>query len=382
MRAGFHVVLSVGVAMLASGAQAEELLLGSVRLRGGFDPNPTLLPGGKSSAFTGLDGAFAAGREQDGRKVGLVGEYERTDYFSSGLVPTDRAKLSLEAENTALENWNLRSSTLIQRTSSATLRSSDLSERVRVQWTGGAVRPFISGEVRFSSLNETNAILTTFLPEDLHYGRATVIPGVAIKLGDVEFGTSVNLSATRYLRSEDMFGFRRDNERIEPFLFYRYEGKGLTFAAAVSQLNGIWHDPDFSRVKQTMYDVSLTKKLDAFTLDLAAKKFAGETTFPISPITITTMQSAKLSWSPREEWTLAAFVKNFHTAYLDSPFSTDIRAYGVTASYALAKDWLIGAEIARINSIALNGEPVDGGSVTLSLTKKFDGLPAKSDKPT
>lgn len=47
-----------------------------MRLRGGFDANPTLLPGGKPSAFGGMEGAFAAGREAGDNKGGVVCEFK------------------------------------------------------------------------------------------------------------------------------------------------------------------------------------------------------------------------------------------------------------------------------------------------------------------
>jgi hypothetical protein len=40
----------------------------------------------------------------------------------------------------------------------------------------------------------------------------------------------------RYQKELDDFGYRRDNERIQPFLFAKYQDKGITFFGSVSNL--------------------------------------------------------------------------------------------------------------------------------------------------
>jgi hypothetical protein len=389
--AGFHAVLVPVAGLLlflsvaggkagdVAGDVADDLTgdaaLGSVRLRGGIDANPTLFPGAKPSAFVGLDGAFAVGRERSDGKAGLVGEIERTEYAARHLDPSERYRLVLKAESTAFDGWSLRSSSSIQTVRSATLRSFDAAQSVRAQWTGWTLRPFLAAEAHYTTLNETNAILVDFLPNDQRYGRAVLIPGATMAIGNAEFGASLNLSGTRYAERLDLFGFRRDNERIEPFLFYRYAGDGFSVAASISRFYGNWHDPDFSKVRETLYDVAVSRTVGAWTLDLGARRFAGETTFPISPITISASQFVKLSWAPDQRWTFGALARTLHTAYPDSPFAADMLAYGVTATYALAEDWSVGAELLRINATALNGEPVDGGLISLSLTKRFSRAP-------
>jgi hypothetical protein len=345
--------------------------LGSLRLRGGIDANPRLLPGGRPSGFAGMDGVLAVGREAGTLQYGLIGEIERTEFTDRTIDPSERYRLGLEARTTAAGDWSLRSSSSIENTRSATVRSFDAVEHVRAQWDGGAVRPFLSAEIRYASLNETNAILTDFLPQDQRFGRVTLTPGATVKIGGAEFGMSASLSGTRYADRLDLFGFRRDNERIEPFLFGRYERQGLKLSASVSRLYGTWHDADFSNVSTTLYDVSLSKSAGAWTLDLGAKRAAAETTFPLSPITITSSQLAKLTFAPDERWSFGLLARALQTAYLDSPFSTDVLAYGATVSYALAKDWVLAAQVLRINSRALDGQPADGGVVSLSITKKF-----------
>lgn len=171
--AGFRAVLApiVGLLLLtpAGSGRADDVVLGSIRLRGGIDANPTLLPGVRPSAFAGLDGAFAVGREESGRNIGVVAEIERTDYARADLDPSERYRVVLKAEDTAFDDWALRSATSVEAVRSTTLHSSDVAQTVRAQRTGGPLRPFVAAEAHYTTLNETNAILVDFLPDDLRY---------------------------------------------------------------------------------------------------------------------------------------------------------------------------------------------------------------------
>ncbi len=352
-------------------AETEDAALGSLRLRGGIDANPRLLPGGRASGFAAMDGAFAIGRQAGDLKIGLIGEVERTEFTVRGLAPSERYRLALEAESTAVPNWSLRSGTRVESERSATLQALDATQSLRVQWTGGVVRPFLMAEAGYHTLNETNAILTDFLPEPQRFARAALTPGVTVQTRDGAFGASVRAQATRYADAVDLFGYRRANERIEPFLFARYEAQGLSVSASVSHLFGFWRDVDFSRVSETLFDASLTKSMGRFALDLSASRFAGETSFPISPVTITDSYSASLTFRPDETWTLSALARSLRTRYLDSPFSAETFAYGVAASHALPGGWVVGAEMLRIDAVAINRERADGGIAMLSLARRL-----------
>ncbi|HWM83632.1 MAG TPA: hypothetical protein VNQ56_16355, partial [Pseudolabrys sp.] len=236
------------------------MALGSIRLRGGYDANPQLLPGGKPSAFTGVDAAFALGRSSDSIKTGLTGEIQRADYAAREIDPSERMRVVLEAESEAFAGWALKSRTGVESIRSYNLRSFEAEQEVRAQWIGGAVRPFVSAAARYATLNETNAILTDFLPDDLRFTRVTLIPGITALTPLGEFGASINLSAIRYSPTLDLFGYRRDNERVEPFLFYRWTDDLVSVSAAVSHVNGVWHDVDFTDLRATLFDLSLSMR--------------------------------------------------------------------------------------------------------------------------
>jgi hypothetical protein len=356
--------------------------LGSIRLRGGYDANPQLLPGGKPSAFTGVDAAFAVGRSNDTVKAGLTGDIQRAEYAARDLDPSERMRIALEAESEAFSDWTLKARTSVESIRSYNLRSFEAEQALRAQWTGGAIRPFVSAAARYATLNETNAILTDFLPNDLRFTRATLIPGVTAATAVGEFGASVNLSATRYSPSLDLFGYRRDNERIEPFLFYRWSTDAVAVSAAVSRFNGIWHDEDFSNLRATLFDLSLSLRGNdhPWRLELSGNRAIGETSFPISPVTVTETYAGKLSYAAKDAWSAGLVARWQRTAYPDAPFSARIVAYGVTGTYRIDDDWSLGGELVRIDSSALDGTPVNGAVASMSLTRRFDLTRADTPK--
>lgn len=343
----------------------------SVALRGGFDSNPTLAKDGRGSAFIGTDAAFAAGRTRNGITSGITGEISRTQYATHDLDPAERYRLSFHVTNADQSRLALRSTTTIEQTRTYNTRAFDAVQSVRAQWTETALCPFATAEVRYSTLNETNAIFPEFLPEDQRFVRATAIPGVAYKYDTSEIGASFNMSVTRYDEKLDAFGFRRDNERFQPFVFYRYEGKDLMFFATLSRLYGFWHDVDFTDVKRTLYEVSASKDVGKVALSMTLKRVAGETTFPVSPITITSLAEGRASWPLNGTDTLSLLARDIETEYLDSPLTARAFTYGVGFTHALVDDYLLGLELTQTEAVTIAGDPVSATGVSLSVSKRF-----------
>lgn len=361
------------LALVPEDSRADDVAVGSVRLRGGYDANPQLLPGGRGGAFAGIDAAFAMGRSDGGVDSALSGEFQRADYATRGLAPAQRAKVTFDVRGDPFAGWTLKSQTSVESIDSATTRSFDAVQSLRLSAEGDGVRPFVVGELRYSRLNETNAILTDFLPEDQRFVRATVIPGAKTAFGHGELGASVNFSATRYETDPDLFGYRRRNERIQPFLFYRADSELADVSLAVSQLYGTWHDPDFSPVRALLFDFGLTLRSrdKHWQFDASGRRSAADTTFPISPLTISETYSSTLSYGEPDRWRIGATARWLRTAYLDAPFSSAVVSYGLTGSYRVSSDWSVGADVLRIHASALNGERVDSMLATLSLTRRF-----------
>ena len=244
-----HVVLCVGcLAFIGSAAAAEDDFTASFRLRGGFDSNPQFSAGqGVGSAFIAADTALAAGTKADGYTLGVAAEANATHYAQPLFTPSLGGKVILRG-SLGDDDFKLDSTTTIADTSTYNLRSSDLIQSVKAEAKFDRVKLFVTAEGGQSSLNQTNAIFPDFLPDPEQYWRGTLIPGVSLVQGKAEIGTSVNLSVRRYTQEFDIFGYRRDNERVQPFVFVRYKDDAVTAFASVSQLYGTWHDPDFTNV--------------------------------------------------------------------------------------------------------------------------------------
>jgi hypothetical protein len=194
-------------------------------------------------------------------------------------------------------------------------------------------------------LNESNLLLGDFLPKPEVFLRGTIIPGVAMKKDGLEIGTSVNLSVTRYTDKIDYFGFRRDNERVEPFFFLRYSKDKFSLFAAVSRLYGDWHDVDFSDVRRNLYEIALSYEADPFGFEFSAKRTAEETTFPISPITIDTQYAGKVVKKLDAKNSLAFFGRYLEKEYLDSPFKQRTTTYGAKFNHDISDKVSFGFEL-------------------------------------
>jgi len=366
--------------LIGSHAFAEDDFTASFRLRGGFDSNPQFSSGqGSGSAFVAADTALAAGTKADGYTLGVAAEASTTHYAQPLLTPSRGGKVILRG-SIGDDDLKLDSTSTIVDTSTYNLRSTDLIQSVRAEARYKSIKLFATAEGGRSSLNQTNAIFQDFLPDPQQYLRGTLIPGVSLVSGKSELGASVNLSVRHYLQEFDVFGYRRNNERVQPFLFAKYRGDAVTAFVSVSRLYGTWHDPDFTNVDRTLFDASLTWRAAPFQIDLTAWRRAGETTFPISPITIDTAYSAKVSWTLEPKVTLAASVGYAASDYLDSPFHARTLTCGVGASRDVDDDLTLGIDVAYAKGSLISGDDVNALVVTSSITKRFSARPPEPKK--
>jgi hypothetical protein len=364
------------MAFIGSAAAADDDFTASFRLRGGFDSNPQFSAGqGRGSAFVATDTALAAGTKADGYTLGVAAEANATHYAQPQLTPSLGGKVILRG-SLGDDDFRLDSTTTFADTSTYNLRSNDLIQSVKAEAKFDSVKLFVTAEGGRSSLNQTNAIFPDFLPDPEQYWRGTLIPGVSLVQGNAEIGASVNLSVRRYLREFDIFGYRRDNERVQPFVFAKYNDDAITAFASVSQLYGTWHDPDFTNVNRVLFDVSLTWRAKPLTMDLTAWRRAGETTFPISPITIDTAYSAKVTWNVEPKVRLSASIAYAATDYLDSPFHARTLTCGVGAIHDIADDLSLGIDVAYAKGSLISGDGAQALVITSSITKRFSAKPA------
>jgi len=356
-------------------AWAADEFAASLRLRGGYDSNPQFSNGGGvgGSAFIATDVSMAAAHKDGDVSLGIAAEASQTQYANPQVTPALSGKVIIRGMLGG-DDLNISSVTTVADTSSYNLRSSDVIQSFKGEAKAGSFKLFATAEGALSSLNQTNAIFQDFLPEAQQYLRGTLIPGVAYTSGKFEIGASINLSVRRYAREFDVFGYRRDNERIQPFVFAKYADKDFSVTGSLSQLRGAWHDPDFSNVKVLLYEGNLHWRRDAFTLDLAAWKRANETTFPISPITIDTAYTGKLSWTATPQLTLSAAVGYATTRYLDSPFNAQTATVAFGGSYDLGNDYALGCDLTYARGVLISGDKANALILSSSITKKFPPL--------
>lgn len=360
------------ICLLASAAHAEDDFIASLRLRGGFDTNPQFSNGGGigGSAFIGTDTALVAGTKEKDYSYGVAAEASTTQYANPLALPALTGKVVLRGTYGG-DEANISATTTIADTNTYNLRSSDVAQSLKGEVKFGAIKVFTTVEGARSTLNQTNAIFQDFLPTPHVYLRGTLIPGIAYVRDKFEIGASVNLSVRRYQRELDDFGYRRDNERVQPYLFAKYQDKDITAFGSISQLRGTFHDVDFTNVNAILFDANVSWRIAPFTIDLAAYRRAGETTFPISPITLDTAYTAKATWQVEPKLTMTAAVGYSTIDYLDSRFSQQVLTYGIGASHDLGNGYALGLDLSRAQGTLISGDKASAIIISSSLTKKF-----------
>jgi hypothetical protein len=131
-----------------------------------------------------------------------------------------------------------------------------------------------------------------------------------------------------------------------------------------------------------MYDATLIWRLKPVTLDFTASRRAQETSFPISPITVDTIYSAKASWQVDPKFTLTAGAAAATMEYLDSPFRSQTYSVAVGMSREIVKDLKWGMDVSRTWGTLIDGEKTQAIIVASSLTKTFSpelGKPKPDD---
>jgi len=350
----------------------------SFLMRGGYDTNPQFSSGNGigGSAFLGTETALIAGAKTGDTTLGIAAEAGTIDYANPRATPTRRGKVILRG-SFGTDELRLSSTTTLADIDSYNQRSRDISQALKLEARVGDVKLFATAEGGRGSLNQTNAIFQDFLPRPQQFLRASIVPGISLVRGKAELGVSVNVSTRRYVDELDDFGFRRDNERMQPFVFAKYDGDSVTAFGAISRLYGKWHDVDFSDVDRLLFEANLTWRAKPFKIDFLASRRASETTFPISPITIDTIYSAKASWTIDPQWTVLASLGYADTEYLASPFRARTLSYGVGVTRELDADLVWGLDLTRAQGTLISGARADALIVMTSLTKKF-GSPAKA----
>ncbi len=375
MRAWISIVLLV--ASLSS-AGAEDVFVSSLRLRGGYDSNPLLAPNAKGAAFATLEGALAAGRNNDGWVTGVTAEFSATKFSEPAFHAFQNHRLRLRLSNENIGGFSLDSTTAFAAASNYDTRVASAAHRAHVQYAQGKVRPFAAGELRLAALNELNPLLGDFLPEPMRFLRGTIAPGVAYVEGKNEIGVSVTAGRTKFEGEADLFGFHRSHNRVQPALFAKFERDGFSLRGSISYFRAYSEDAFFTDVSHLLFDAGASANWGpGWSADVSLSQAAEETTFPVSPMTINRLFQAKLTRSLDEKASVGIFARRLRRDYWDTPLYSITRTAGVELSYALSPEISLTGEFAVSRATLLSGDDADGVVATLGLTRRFNAQETK-----
>ena len=352
-------------------ANAAEEFAASFRLRGGYDSNPLLAPGGKGSALIAWEAGVAYGRDHGDWITGATGEASLTRYQKQEFEPVQSYRLRLRLVNKNRSDIAIDATTTLARASNYDMRSEFVNQRVHLQRADGDLLPFVAGDLRLASLNELNILLGDFLPQPMRYLRGTITPGIAYVKDKSEAGISIAFSKTKYDEALDVFGFRRDNDRLQTAAYAKYGGDDLALSGALSFLRIPSQDEFFTDVNAMLFDVSFAAKLESWNAEVSFARTAEDTTFPVSPVTINTALQAKISRDLNGKTTAGIFGRMLQRKYWDAPLFSRTRVAGIEVSHEVFEDVRIAGEFAFARSLLISGAEAEGVIATLALTKRF-----------
>ncbi len=264
-------------------------------------------------------------------------------------------RLRLRLANKEQSDFSLDATTTFSHSSNYDTRSDFANQRVHLQWTGGGLRPFVAGDLRVAALNELNVLLGEFLPQPMRYLRGTITTGVAYVRDRSEIGVSIALARTRYEDEFDLFGFRRNNDRVQPMAYAKYQSGDLGVAGAFSFLRVQSQEAFFTDVNAILFEFSLAAKREPWSAELMLARTAEDTTFPVSPLTVDTGFQAKLVRSLDERTSVGVFGRVLHRKYWDSPFFSRTRIAGLEIAHDLVEDVRLTGEFGVAKSRLISG---------------------------
>jgi hypothetical protein len=359
-------------------ALAAEEFVASLRLRGGYDSNPLLTPGGKGAAFTTLDAAFAGGRKNDSGWIsGVTGEFSVTKFSEPEFTAFQNHRFRLRLSNENVEDFSVDSTATFAAAKTYDTRISLASQRAHIQYVKGKLQPFVTGDIRAVALNELSPLLGDFLPEPLHFLRGTITPGIAYVEGKNEAGVSLTAGHSKYEGNADYFGFRRDHTRVQPAAYAKFENERLLLRGSISYFRAYSEDIFFTDVSHFLFDIGGTTNWEGWSAEVSLAQTAEETSFPVSPMTINRLFQARLSRSFDDRIILGVFMRDLRREYWDTPLHSRTRLVGFDVNHIIGPEIALAGEVAFARSLLLSGDEADGVVATLSLTKRFNAAQKK-----
>lgn len=350
---------------------ASEEFAATFRLRGGYDSNPLLIPRGNGSPLIAWEAAAAYGRDNGEWVTGATAEAGLTRYRETQFEPVENYRLRLRLANKSQNDLSFDATTTLSHFSNYDTRSDFANQRVHLQHASGKFRPFLAGDMRLASLNELNVLLGEFLPEPMRFLRGTITPGIAYVHDKFEVGAQVAVSRTIYERDLDLFGFRRDNDRVQPGVYAKFSDEKFSIAGGFSYLRVKSQEEFFTDVDTLLFEVALAANWEGWNGEVSLTRSAEDTTFPVSPLTINTVLQGKLGREIDEKLSAGVFARVLQRKYWDTPLFSRTRIAGVEITRELLEDVKIVGEFGLAKSLLISGAEADGIIATLALTKRF-----------
>lgn len=360
---------------LSDTVRAEDHGAAAIKLRGGFDLNPALVPGGDGAPLIGFDLA-AAGVRQRGESGSALALASSTTAYTSDVEASQSHKLEWKLARVD-GGAGFAATSRIGYDRADDLRAFEAAERLRGEWGSAHLRPFMTGELRYATLNEPNLLAPGFLPDGHESVRFSAIPGIAFRRGELELGISANLARTRYTDRFDDYGVARDNDRTEPFLFAAIDSAEFDLFASVSRLQARWRDPLLVPVDETLFDLSVSYEAAPVSLLLGARRLVADTTFPVSPVALATVLEAQASIALARRVSATLSAQHVRADYLGTPLTTRFLTYGAGIAWQATDAVTLGADVSRIRASSLIGEEIEGLTAYLSVTRTLDLTGAK-----
>ena len=362
----------VSEASAAETAVAAETSVLTLGLRGGYDSNPTDSAVARASAFSTaiLGYQYLNGSAKDGISLSL--NAVDTYYDPRVAAPALANSATFNAATLLADKLVLRGTLAASNEQTWSRRRNAASARLRLDYETSDFRLFGSIEAGLAALNERNYFaLGAFLPRDENVGTLTVLPGIAYKTRVGEFGVSLTAARVAYLEDYDYLGFRRDNDRLQPNLFYSGTLRGVTLEGSLSALDAVFPNKDFDDLRRLLYTAKLKLPFAPFVLELASSRTAQDTTLPFSAIDIVDLHEAKLSWKLGSRSVLSLFARAKSDDYTGLGAKAVTRGIGMEYAYSFASGLTATAQ-ASLRRVRETGTSVpDGFNIQFGLQRAF-----------
>ncbi len=360
-------------AIAQASAPTSESSVATIGLRGGYDSNPGDAPEARGSIFATqtLNSDYASGSAKQGYGVSVA--TANTTYDPRVLAANLNDTVTFNAATLLADNLVLRGTLAASDEQSWSRRQNSLLLRTRLEYDTVDYRLFANLEARIGALNERNYFaLGSFLPRDENSAALTAMPGAAYKTAYGEIGVSLSATRVSYLEDYDYIGFRRDNDRLQPNLFYSGKLGAVTLEGSVSAFNALFPAKDFEDVRRILYTAKLNIPFGWAALDLASSRTVQDTTLPFSVIDVVDQHESRLTAKFWSKNAVGFFVRQKTEDYLGLYAKATTRSIGLEYARNLG-DGLAATAAVTARRVKETGIAIpDALTVQIGLQKQLD----------